>query len=396
MKTLILTTMTFLFLGFQAQAEELKCFNDLENKRGYTNTALMTALANAKDPLSIAFKSNQISALENGKSSNETCLLCKLRGSSETKNPMKSIQKMAGKLSSPQIKKECIVSSLQREVRNAGYLCDSKDDITQKFKNGDKNTPCMDEKVVDFVHYAINQAIDCMSPPGDAIDPRFILKKINNETAFNFFMAYPGGVGLGQLTSPPVKDIAGWYTDKKKATFNQGNAYHILESLMASNKASCAPFKKIIGAEMEFPPPVPGKEENYCKWLSVGEGVGRNLIYSLGYFVYSRDNTIKPAIARSAPALAKNKDLVNSLTLVAYGPGGPAQAKSIISGLRLTNKSDPTVMQKKIAAKSAYLDQTHEKMGELLDIQLGTDNEKGKNTKRYTEKDLKGDSCITK
>lgn len=383
--------MTVLFIQLSAQAQEqLKCLNDPENKRGYTNTALMTSLANATDPLSIAFKATQISTIEQPtKKKEQFCLLCMFGRKNQSTETAKNIEKLASAISTtPQIKRECILSSLQREVRNAGYICDAKGDISQKFTNRDKNTPCMDDKVVDFVQYALNQAIDCMSP-ADPIDPRFILKKINNETAFNFFLAYSGGVGISQLTSPPVKDLAGWYTDTKgKSVFTNGNAYHILENLMASNKPSCAPFKKIVAAEMEFPPPVPGKEDHYCKWVSVGEGLGRSLVYGLGYYVYSRDQTIKPAIARTAPALAKNTELVNSLTLIAYGPGGPAQAKSIISGLRLNNKSDLTAVHKKLVQKSAYLKQTNAKMGELLDIQLGEGN--------YTAKDIKADLCVTR
>ena len=80
------------------------------------------------------------------------------------------------------------------------------------------------------------------------------LKKINNETGFNFFLGYPGGVGIGQLTSDPVNELAGWWQKKRignrksknakvETTFNQGNAKYILENLSQNTNPSCAPFK---------------------------------------------------------------------------------------------------------------------------------------------------------
>ena len=78
---------------------------------------------------------------------------------------------------------------------------------------------------------------------------------------------------------------------------------------------------------------------------------------------------------------------MNALTLVAYGPGGPVQAKALIRKLRLNDRSNAAEALKKVTNDSAYVSQTNDKMKELLA------NLKKTNP---TAEDLRGDSCVSK
>lgn len=279
-----------------------------------------------------------------------------------------------------QIKKECIEASLQREPGNEGYSCNG--DERKKFENSGRSTPCLNQKTVDFIHFSVNQAINCMSTGRADIDPRFILKKLNNETAFNFYLAYSGGKGIGQLTSDPVDEIAGWYKGKK---FIEGNAFHILEDLMDNTNPSCGPFREIMKGDLKRPPPSPGSARNYCDWIRPGDGVARNLIYSLGYYVHMRDNVIKPNLESRSKKLAKNSDIVNYLTLAAYGPDGPAGAKSLIRRLRLSDSMGIIDAKSKIIGADPYVKQTEKKFVEELLPAVKANP---------TEADKKGDICL--
>lgn len=279
-----------------------------------------------------------------------------------------------------QIKKDCIEASLQREPGNQGYSCDG--DTKKKFENAGASMPCLNQKTVDFLHFAVNQAISCMSTGRVPIDPRIVLKKFNNETAFNFYLAYSGGKGIGQLTSDPVNEIAGYYKGKK---FVEGNGFHILESLMDSSNPACTPFKEILREDLKSPPPSPGSPKNYCDWIRPGDGIARNLIYSMGYYVHVRDNIIKPSVERRSTKFASNSETLNYLTLAAYGPDGPAGAKALIDRLRLNNNMSAAEVKNKIIKANAYVRQTEEKFAEeLLPVMK----------QNITDADKRGDTCV--
>ncbi len=386
MRTYVLFfTFIVLLEAFPAFADNA-CVNDPQGTRGIDkNQRINNALYTANDPLTKAFVAAQLKAY------------CSPQNTPvKTANDIKKVTNSTLSINSG-IKIECIDASLQREVGNTGYSCHKG--TPTAFDNFKSSAPCVGRKTADFIQYSVNQAIKCISPTDDPIDPRVILRKINNETGFNFYIGYTGGVGIGQLTSDPVNEIAGWWDTKKvrdkktkkvvemRTTYTQGNAHSVLESLTTSTNPACAPFKKIVEKELQDPPPTPGSKKNYCSWLSVGEGLGRSLVYGLGYYVYARDHFIKGALADRAPDLIKNKDLVNTLTLVAYGPGGPAQAKAMIRSLRLNNRSNPDEAIKQVSKQSDYVSQTNDKMNELM---------ANLNKLSPSASDIRGDSCLAK
>lgn len=357
----------------------LQCVNDKSGKKGASNQEINQSLIQATDPLTQAFAYSDLTSSKKA----GYVVACELEDRFKSlQKTSKDIAKVA-KTQSPvkAIRRECIEASLQREVGNQGYSC--LKDKPVKFENAGKSAPCLHSSTVDFIQFSLNQALSCMSSDRTPIDPRFILKKINNETAFNFYIAYNGGVGMGQLTSNPVKEIAGW---KEDGQFIEGNGRHVLETLMKSTNPACKPFKEIMKDDLVNPPPRPGSPKNYCTWVSPGKGVARNLIYSLGYYAHIRDQIVKPALAARSSKLAANQDVLNYLTLVAYGPQGPSEAKSLIRRLRLSNNTPAGEAVSKIIKNNAYVRQTESKMNELLD--------EYKPGVPHTPADKKGDSCL--
>lgn len=366
-------TFLIMILSFFSQSSwsAPQCINDLRGFKKPQNQVINNSLAKARDPLTLKFRTEKPS---------EPCLPCGSQGHRQKMIP--DLKALRDFIQPSKIKKECIVASLQRETAGTGYSCATGH--PQAFDNAGATAPCLNSSVADFLHYSLNQALSCLSPKEDPVDPRQILQKINNETAFHFFLASKAGVGQGQLTSYPVKEIAGWYNQKKE--FIPGQAYYLMEKLMASKNPACDPFKKIVSKDAKTPPPLPGTKANYCRWLSVGEGLGRNLFYSLAYYIYVRDQIVKEELKEKAPALVKNKELVNALTLISYGPQGPAEARSLIHTLRLNNQTKPIEARKKLMEASSYLRQTQSKMAELINIY--------RHGQEISPEDLQGDSCV--
>lgn len=365
------------FFALQAEAQNV-CVNDRSGAKGAANQDINKSVDEAKDPLTKAFLAQRTSPSQ----ASGYCATCATGGQSTPASSLASRMKdiVAHESKGNSIRKDCIEASLQRSPGNRGYSCYSKK--KGSFDNSGSTTPCLNQKTVDLVHFAMNEAISCMSSGRNPIDARFIFKKINNETAFNFYVAYGGGKGIGQLTSDAVNEIAGWNEGGK---FMQGNAFYILEDLMKSDNPACAPFKEILKDDLKSPPPSPGNARNNCTWVAPGAGLARNLIYGLGYYIHMRDQVIRPYLQRKAPKLAQNRETLSYLTLVAYGPGGMREAKSLIDRLRLSNSSIASDVKNKIVSKNTYVRNTESKMKEFVQIYQPED---------ATPADFRGDTCM--
>ncbi|MNS86795.1 hypothetical protein D3C72_1207100 [compost metagenome] len=277
-----------------------------------------------------------------------------------------------------------------------------KDGKPHMFANEKDSSACLSDKVIDYITWATNQAIDCLSPtlgnPSNSplkypVDPRVVLKKFNTESGFNYFLAQKGGKGISQLINDPTLDMAGWYAKNPrtgKTEWNDGNGKPILRAVVESQNPACAPFAQIIKDELDGdPPPLPGSQKNYCSWISTGEGFGRNLIYGIGYFILARDRYVRPGLNRLAPKLANDMDTLNYFTLVAYGPKGQDEANALVEDLNPSNSTKPAELKKKIKANSDYVEKYESRMVELQ-------KNLGKTDKDIKPADLAGDTCLEK
>ncbi|HEY8270129.1 MAG TPA: hypothetical protein VIG33_04525 [Pseudobdellovibrionaceae bacterium] len=275
------------------------------------------------------------------------------------------------------INRECIAAAMKRNPGDTGILCTTPKSISRK----NKTNQCINDNTVDYIHFAVNSAIQCMSSD-DPIDSRVLLKKFNNETAFHPSIASKGGVGLGQMTSIAVNEIS------------QGQGRYILENIAASRKTECKGFRDIAAKDLEKNPRINSK--NFCPWVSPGDGLARNLIYSIGYYLTLRDQYIIPAVERRSSSLSSSKDLINDLTNISYGPEGLKQVEWILQKYRVNNKTSTQTLQSQVNKNSKYLEDTKNKMHELTCIRKDL-NPAGKECENYklTIDELKANTCIS-
>jgi hypothetical protein len=284
------------------------------------------------------------------------------------------------------IRRECIAASMKRNPGQKGYTCstDKKSgdqDVERTYGQvGGKTQQCITDDMVDYVQFAVNRAIKCLSP-NNPVDARVIYQKFNNETGFNYSIAWNGGVGIGQLTTPAVKELAS----------DVGQGQYILESVAKSNKHSCAGFKEIAQADLKNRPRI--NDGNYCDFVSAGDGLARNLMYGIGYYLHMRDSIIVPSLLNRSPNLAKNREVVSALTAVSYGAEGIKKAKALI--YRADAKTNPKTYLASIQKSSAYLTAIKGKMREMYCLKDNVDPSSADcKNKKLTDKQLGADQCV--
>lgn len=296
----------------------------------------------------------------------------------------------------PKIKRECIEASMTRSPGNDGYTCsyppkgskhhnsaNTQSILTPYGTAGGNSLQCINDRMVDYMTFAVNNAIQCMSP-NDPVDARVIFKKINNETAFNPSLASRGGVGIGQMTSPAKNEL----TDKEL-----GRGRYILENIVDSKKPECEGFKNVAQDDLKKAPRI----GNSCEWVSTGNGLARSLMYTVGYYLTMRDQYVIPSLERRSPHLIGNASLISDFTAIAYGAEGLDHAKWLMQKYRAGKGSNLKDLQDKIRRDSVYLSNIKGKMKEITCIRNGVDptSKKCENHKFSTD-DLEADSCVTK
>ncbi|MEN0059203.1 MAG: hypothetical protein AAGB31_10250 [Bdellovibrio sp.] len=310
------------------------------------------------------------------------CLTCGT--SSQTQSNLNQVNEVLQQTVLPlKIKKDCIVAALQREIQQTGSICDGNKPLRQ-FDNGGKTAPCLHATDVDYIHYSVNLALQCLATVKAPLDARVVMKKINNESGFNFFLAYVGGVGALQLTSDAVKDMSSYKPQPNSSTI-VGSGRYIVEGVLNSQNKACQPFAEVLKNDIKKRPPYPGRN-SYCSWVSTGEGFARNLIYAMGYYLHNRDDIIAPKLRSISPHLAENQEILNALTLLSYSSEGRAGAFAAIRNLRLSKNSKPAEVVQAANKKYTYLRETDKKMRELLENIHGP--------RKMSADEIRGNTCV--
>jgi hypothetical protein len=387
----------------QAKTESpaVLCVNDKDGKKGAENQAINKMIAQASDPLAEAYRSYATARCAEALDGPPT-----MRQFLKIANLYKPIDNYTSDTLPTFIKKQCIEASLQRDIDQTGYACEKgkpksfeNAGTNKKGKKDTSDIPCLNQESVDYIHYSVNLAIKCFATIRDPIDPRILLKKINTETGFNFFLASTGGTGLGQLTSDPVKELAGQKTNK-----GEGNARSVLQDLAASTDSSCEPFKRVLEKDLNTPPPTP-PIDNVCKYVAANDGFARALIMGMGYYVYNRDEVVVPFLQKNlGEEAAKNKELINLTTLLSYGPKGPNGALAYLErkGFK-KNKKLTAAAGIETLKKAPYVSESEDRYAkQLLPFLKASkpanpdkpDKSDKKEDKGPTKEELRGDSCV--
>ena len=212
-------------------------------------------------------------------------------------------------------KKECLVSSGNFKSSSAEVICPSG----QKAKG---RNLCLTENLLDYQNAVISNFNSCMGDNNfKTLDAASLFKLYSLESAFKPQFAYSGGVGAGQLTSIFIEDI-----------HQKHRGLKFLSTIANSTSKSCEAAKIIAAGDIKAKP----KLSNTCSFTAVGEGLERNILYTLVGLANSWQKDISPKF-KSYSEKYKNDPLLeqaqNLALLNSYGPGGRVAARAAVERL---------------------------------------------------------------
>lgn len=180
-----------------------------------------------------------------------------------------------------------------------------------------KQDLCIDDEVVDYVNWAVNEAVQCVNSLTDRpVPPEITFMKLNRESKFGFYLQYHGGIGIAQMTTAGVNGVV-------------ENAPHLIDK--AKQSKSCESFHQLLEKPLQY---TKGGAVRHCQLLGVGEGVGRNLFLGLALLIHHRDTGIN-ALGKwfNRRGLTDNNK-INYLSFISYGRNGYAASKQAFDLIR--------------------------------------------------------------
>ena len=217
----------------------------------------------------------------------------------------------------PQVifKKECLAESGHFKSNTAEVTC-------PEGKKARNQNLCLTENLLEYQNAVISSFSGCMLKSGfKSMDSASLFKLYSLESAFKPQYAYNGGVGVGQLTRIFVEDV-----------HQKHRGLKFLKAIANSNDKECNAAKIIASEDIKKKPQI----SNTCSFTSVGEGLERNILYTLVGLENSWEKDISPKFKayneryKNDPKLKEAQDLA---LLNGYGPGGRVAARAAVERL---------------------------------------------------------------
>jgi hypothetical protein len=243
------------------------------------------------------------------------------------------------------IEPTCILASMKRNGSEPGYYCASPRGPKEVLgPPGGNRAACISRELLNYTTWVFNQSLACMNNPSRPLDPSLLFQKFNNESGFNYFVGFSGGMGIGGMTSIAVKEL-----NLNSKVFTQ---------IFNPFKRECLPFAKAMKNK-------PNNVLNRCEWLDMEDGFARSLIYSIGLFLHIRDTQLASLKDDFERANLEDYRALNLAALAIYGPEGLGAKRHISAVLKSKPKSFNEFKQK-LSSRVPYLNNIQSKSREVL------------------------------
>ncbi len=314
----------------------------------------------------------------------------------------------------PRIKRRCIEFSMKRitNLNNPRRLtCRSNQQVptSHTFLSSSSNPHvkqelCITDDIIDYVHFAFEEVFACInaitSEHGNRpLDAAQLFTKINNESAFGFFLQSKAGIGLSQLTSIATKELSGNHSGN---IYQQSALQNCTDPKNASCHPSCQKLRETLSQDLQF---TDKGDVRHCQLVSLGEGIARNLFYGMSLLAHHRDSAPQNNIASVLRSYGTtNPDVIDMASLVSFGRNGlngvHTSLQQIGDRIRRTNQVwsqiTPSAMHKHLYDTSPYFKETANRMCEFLNNLPENENNQ-KDCKKYSSyslEQLKGKECL--
>jgi hypothetical protein len=254
------------------------------------------------------------------------------------------------------IKASCVTAAITRldNVQADKWSCVSDTSSPRR----QRTVPCMTKSYVEYVTYATNEAIRCLSRPDRPVNPQVVFSKINNESAFGSFLSGNAGKGLTQMTTIAAQEM-----------LVDGEGAEFLKSIVDQNPEGCRNFQAILKLPLQLNNE---NEARICQFISPGGGIGRTLLTGIGLHLYYRDGMRGSARERleklglqNHPELQKMADYLALVSFSSEGPAGASEALVKIQG-RIQRNTSFQAFKSLLDKQVDYLRAIDQKMREVF------------------------------
>ncbi len=260
------------------------------------------------------------------------------------------------------VRRQCIQRAMMRLPNVGGvdyYDCETDSSNPRELRR----LPCITTEMVAYTHFTVNEAINCLSQPGSPIDAQLLFRKINNESAFAGFIRNQNGTGIGQLVSFGAREMG-----------PGGRGHNFLMERMQRRGRACDRFTSLASRELDLTSPNAQGERSVrtCQLVGMGNGMARNMIYSIGLFLYYREamphnaeQLLREAGLGDHPDFLRMRDL---LTMVAYSREGPQGMRLVMRQLRsrLSPRMSLRAFQAMVEGQVPYLVETQRRFQDVF------------------------------
>lgn len=212
-------------------------------------------------------------------------------------------------------KPACLVESNTFDANAAEISCPSG--VRSKTKD-----LCLTQEIMTYQNAVISSFISCAKKVGlTTLSPSALYSMYSLESGFKPQFASRNGLGMGQLTNIFVEDV-----------HQKWRGYKFLKKIATSDLKECEAAKIIAQKDIQSKP----KHSKSCSFVQMGEGMERNVLYSLVGIANLWERDLLPKMKSFMAKNANNPLLeeIQSLTLAnGYGAGGRAAARAIASRL---------------------------------------------------------------
>ncbi len=211
-------------------------------------------------------------------------------------------------------KPECMAAANTFKAATAEISCPAGNKASE--------SSCINAEQLAYQNAVITSFANCtMKENMLGVDAAALFSMFSKESGFRPNYSYVGGVGIGQLTSIFVEDI-----------HQKHRGYGLMKQVANSNTPDCRAAQLIAKKDLNNKPSLSDR----CSFIGTGEGMERNIFYTLIGMANSWQKDIKPVLKdylekyKNDPMIDEVKDLA---VLNAYGPGGRAAARAAVSRL---------------------------------------------------------------
>lgn len=308
-----------LLLSFNLTLAAESCLSGSPSQLNIVNQ-LTAAKANSAVTEVIYRQYNLNTASKNGA---DHCLACAATagGQKRPEDIAQVASSIEGVPSAPKLlfKSECLNESNEFDANTTELSCPDG-------KMSHSKNLCVSSELMTYQNAAISSFLSCGKKLGfTTLSPSLLYAMYSLESGFKPQFSSGSGLGMGQLTSVFVKDVhQGW----------RGRPF--LEKIGKSDLKECEAAKIIANRDLKNP----SSRSKLCSFVQVGEGLERNILYTMVGIANSWERDISPKLKSFLERNAGSPLLeeIKGLTLAnAYGAGGRGAGRAIAN--RLSNLS---------------------------------------------------------